>query len=148
MVLTYILLRGALSFVNFLSERFYGLSVSVAVLTERIRHLTEHMKGHRQDKNSERNLVRLVHKRRSMMQYMLRKSPGNESRALTLLLSFVSAETGLCQCADSNTLPSQASFVCPLFPFSCDDREIRGHSSSIGTSRNHCLQQGSWCSRC
>jgi small subunit ribosomal protein S15 len=72
-----------LLFANVLFDRFHFLSVSVAILTERIRFLTEHMKGHRQDKNSERNLVRLVHKRRSMMQYMLRKSPGKERRFIT-----------------------------------------------------------------
>ncbi len=51
----------------------------VAVMTERIRNLTEHMKLHRKDKSTERNLVTLVNKRRSMMQYLLRKSPGTSS---------------------------------------------------------------------
>lgn len=53
-----------------------SLSLSVAVLTERIKSLTEHLKVHRKDRNTERNVVKLVHKRRGMIRYLLRKSPG------------------------------------------------------------------------
>lgn len=49
--------------------------VQIAVMTERIKSLTEHLKDHRKDKNSERSVVKLVAKRRRMMQYLLRKSP-------------------------------------------------------------------------
>lgn len=49
--------------------------VQIAVMTERIKSLTEHLKVHRKDRDSQRNVVRLVHKRRGMMRYLLRKSP-------------------------------------------------------------------------
>lgn len=50
--------------------------VQVAVMTERIKSLTEHLKAHRKDKNTERSVVKLVSNRRKMMRYLLRKSPG------------------------------------------------------------------------
>ena len=42
----------------------------VAVLTERIRNLTEHMKLNHKDKHSERGLKRMVNKRRSLLEYI------------------------------------------------------------------------------
>lgn len=51
----------------------------VAVMTERIRGMTKHLKVHPKDKDTERSIVKLVHKRRGMMQYLLRQSPGTLS---------------------------------------------------------------------
>jgi len=47
--------------------------VQVAILTERIRELTEHLKKHKKDFASRRGLLQMVGKRRSLLAY-LRKS--------------------------------------------------------------------------
>jgi small subunit ribosomal protein S15 len=55
--------------------------VQVAILTERIRNLTEHFKGHAKDNHSRRGLLMLVNKRRSLLDY-LRKTEGDRYTAL------------------------------------------------------------------
>ena len=50
-------------------------AVQVALLTERIRDLTEPAKGHAQDNHSRRGLLMMVNKRRSLLDY-LRKTDG------------------------------------------------------------------------
>ena len=55
--------------------------VQVAILTERIRNLTEHFKGHAKDNHSRRGLLMLVNKRRSLLDY-LRKKDGDRYLAL------------------------------------------------------------------
>ena len=47
--------------------------VQVAILTERIRNLTEHFKGHHKDNHSRRGLLAMVNKRRSLLAYLKRK---------------------------------------------------------------------------
>lgn len=47
--------------------------VQVAILTERIRNLTEHFKGHHKDNHSRRGLLMMVNKRRSLLAYLKRK---------------------------------------------------------------------------
>ncbi|WP_294189891.1 30S ribosomal protein S15 [uncultured Sphingomonas sp.] len=49
--------------------------VQVAILTERIRNLTEHFKDHAKDNHSRRGLLMMVNKRRSLLDY-LRKRDG------------------------------------------------------------------------
>ncbi len=44
----------------------------VALFTYRINHLTEHLKRNRHDYNTERSLVKLVGKRRSLLDYKMR----------------------------------------------------------------------------
>ncbi len=44
--------------------------VQVAILTERIRNLTEHFKGHHKDNHSRRGLLMMVNKRRSLLAYL------------------------------------------------------------------------------
>lgn len=44
--------------------------VQVAILSERIRNLTEHFKSHKQDKHSRRGLMMLVSNRRSLLDYL------------------------------------------------------------------------------
>lgn len=44
--------------------------VQVALLTERIRHLTEHMKTHPKDFHTRRGLLMLVGKRRRLLSYI------------------------------------------------------------------------------
>ena len=44
----------------------------VALFSYRIAHLTEHMKAHRKDHTTERSLVKLVGKRRALLNYLKR----------------------------------------------------------------------------
>ncbi len=45
----------------------------IALFTHRINHLTGHLKSNKKDFNTERSLVRLVGKRRSLLDYMIKK---------------------------------------------------------------------------
>ncbi len=45
----------------------------IALFTYRINHLTEHLKNNRKDFNTERSLVKLVGKRRSLLDYLTKK---------------------------------------------------------------------------
>ncbi len=55
--------------------------VQVALMTARINHLTEHFKSHEKDHHSRRGLLRLVSRRRKLLDYL--KSTNEESyRAL------------------------------------------------------------------
>jgi len=47
--------------------------VQIALLTERIRYLTEHFKAHKKDHHSRRGLLKLVGQRRSLLNYLRRK---------------------------------------------------------------------------
>ncbi len=47
--------------------------MQVAILTERIRNLTEHFKEHHKDNHSRRGLLAMVNKRRSLLDYLKRK---------------------------------------------------------------------------
>ncbi len=47
--------------------------VQIALLTERIRQLTDHLKTHKQDHHSRRGLLKLVGQRRRLMRYFARK---------------------------------------------------------------------------
>lgn len=46
----------------------------IALFTFRINHLTEHLKKNRHDYNTERSLVKLVGKRRSLLDYLKKKN--------------------------------------------------------------------------
>lgn len=47
--------------------------VQVAILTERINHLTEHFKTHKKDNHSRRGLLKMVGQRRQLLDYVKRK---------------------------------------------------------------------------
>lgn len=49
--------------------------VQIAILTERIRNLTEHMSEHRKDFHSRRGLLILVGRRRRLLTYVKGKNP-------------------------------------------------------------------------
>jgi small subunit ribosomal protein S15 len=51
--------------------------VQIAILTERINHLTEHFKLHKKDNHSRRGLIKMVSQRRQLLDYVKRK---NEQR--------------------------------------------------------------------
>lgn len=44
--------------------------VQVAMLTERINYLTEHLKEHKKDHHSRRGLLKMVGQRRSLLNYL------------------------------------------------------------------------------
>lgn len=56
--------------------------VQVAILTERIKNLTDHMKLHKKDFHTRRGLLVLVGKRRSLLDYLKRV---DESRYQSLI---------------------------------------------------------------
>ena len=47
--------------------------VQIAILTTRIRQLTEHMKKHRHDHHTERGLMKLIGRRRRLLAYLWRE---------------------------------------------------------------------------
>jgi small subunit ribosomal protein S15 len=47
--------------------------VQIALLTERINHLTEHMREHKKDHHSRRGLLMLVGQRRRFLNYLQKK---------------------------------------------------------------------------
>ena len=58
----------------------------IALFTHRINHLTEHLKRNRHDYNTERSLVKLVGKRRSLL-YYLKKTEINRYREIIKVLN-------------------------------------------------------------
>ena len=47
--------------------------VQIAILTHRIRELTDHLKKHKKDNHTRRGLVNLVSKRKKMLKYLIKK---------------------------------------------------------------------------
>ena len=47
--------------------------VQIALLTARINHLNEHLKTHKQDNHSRRGLLKMVGKRRGLLDYLKAK---------------------------------------------------------------------------
>ncbi len=47
--------------------------VQIALLTERIKHITEHLKNNKQDNSSKRGLLMLIGKRNGLLKYLERK---------------------------------------------------------------------------
>ena len=50
-----------------------SVEVQVALLTERINELTEHLKVHKKDNHSRRGLFKMVGTRRSLLNYLAKK---------------------------------------------------------------------------
>ncbi|RMF15647.1 MAG: 30S ribosomal protein S15 [Alphaproteobacteria bacterium] len=59
--------------------------VQVAILTERIRNLTEHFQTHKKDHHSRRGLINLVNQRRKLLAYLKRKDQGRYSDLISRL---------------------------------------------------------------
>ncbi len=56
-------------------------AIQAAVLAERIKELTEHLKKHRQDEHSRRGLLKMVADRRSHLKYIEKqKKAGTKSK--------------------------------------------------------------------
>lgn len=69
------------------SEADTGSSeVQIALLTDRIRHLTEHLQTHNKDHHSRRGLLMLVGRRRRLLNY-LQKSDVERYREIITQLS-------------------------------------------------------------
>ncbi len=49
--------------------------VQIALLTERIQQLTEHLKTHKKDHSSRRGLLKMVGKRSALLKYLTRTDP-------------------------------------------------------------------------
>ena len=47
--------------------------VQIALLTERINELTEHLKVHKKDNHSRRGLLKMVGRRRNLLNYLAKK---------------------------------------------------------------------------
>jgi small subunit ribosomal protein S15 len=47
--------------------------VQIAILTERIEQLSDHLKSHKKDNHSRRGLLQMVNKRRRLMSFLKRK---------------------------------------------------------------------------
>ena len=56
--------------------------VQIAIITERINYLTEHLKSHKKDNNSRLGLLKLVGKRRQLLNYLKKN---DESRYKTII---------------------------------------------------------------
>ena len=59
--------------------------VQVALLSERIGHLTEHLKTHPKDHHSRRGLLKMVSLRRSLLDYLKRKDFDRYKRLIDTL---------------------------------------------------------------
>lgn len=59
--------------------------VQIAVLTARIRSLTEHLQIHKNDEHSRRGLLKMVGQRRRFQRYLRAKDPGGYSELIERL---------------------------------------------------------------
>lgn len=59
--------------------------VQVALLTNRIAYLTDHFKGHVKDHHSRRGLLKLVSRRRRLLDYLKGESPDRYHRLIERL---------------------------------------------------------------
>ncbi len=59
--------------------------VQVAILTERIRNLTDHFKANHKDNHSRRGLLMMVNKRRSLLDYLKSRDVGRYNALIAKL---------------------------------------------------------------
>ncbi|GBD13039.1 30S ribosomal protein S15 [bacterium HR24] len=59
--------------------------VQIAILTERIRRLTDHLRSHRKDHHSRRGLMMMVGQRRRLLRYLQREDPARYRRIIASL---------------------------------------------------------------
>lgn len=62
-----------------------SVEVQVALLTSRIKHLTEHLKAHPKDFHSRRGLLKMVGKRRRLLRYLRERKPSVYKELITRL---------------------------------------------------------------
>ena len=59
--------------------------LQIAVLTERIRQLTQHLREHKKDVHSRRGLVNMVSKRRRLLKYLTNEDVGRYQTLISRL---------------------------------------------------------------
>ncbi len=59
--------------------------VQIAILTKRIQHLTEHFKTHAKDHHSRLGLLKMVGKRRRLLDYLKRRNVGRYQQVIQRL---------------------------------------------------------------
>ncbi len=59
--------------------------VQIALMTERINHLTEHLAANKKDVSSRRGLLRLVARRRKLLDYLSRTDPERYQKVIATL---------------------------------------------------------------
>lgn len=59
--------------------------VQIALLTERINQLTQHLKTHAKDEHSRRGLLKLVGQRRRLLTYLAKKDPARYQKVVKKL---------------------------------------------------------------
>ena len=59
--------------------------VQVAILTERIKNLTEHFKGHKKDNHSRRGLLKMVSQRRRLLDHLNKVDAGRYQALISKL---------------------------------------------------------------
>jgi len=59
--------------------------VQVAILSERIKNLTEHLKIHKKDNHSRRGLLMMVGQRRRLLDYLKKKQAGRYDKIVAEL---------------------------------------------------------------
>jgi len=59
--------------------------VQVALLSHKIKNLTDHLKEHKKDTHSRRGLLSMVSKRRRLLAYLLKKDEGRYKRVIEAL---------------------------------------------------------------
>ncbi len=62
-----------------------SVEVQVAVLTQRISGLTEHLKANKHDHNTRRALLRLTARRRRLLSYLHRTDPDRYAKLVDML---------------------------------------------------------------
>lgn len=68
------------------SEKDTGSAdVQVALLTSRIKELTEHLKTHKKDHSSRRGLIMMVNKRRKLLSYVQKEDDGRYKELIAKL---------------------------------------------------------------
>ena len=59
--------------------------VQIAIMTERINYLTEHLKVHKKDYHSRLGLMKLVGKRKKLLNYLKREDPSRYKKLIEKL---------------------------------------------------------------
>lgn len=60
-------------------------SIQVALLTEKINYLTEHLKAHKKDFHSRRGLLLMIGKRRRLLAYLQKNDPQKYQETISKL---------------------------------------------------------------
>ena len=62
-----------------------SVEVQIAVISERIKNLTEHFKNHKHDNHSKRGLLQLVNQRKKLLNYLSKKNNAKYKELISVL---------------------------------------------------------------